>query len=224
VATTTRRGNHYPSGSDPVDVAGDIQTLAEDLDDAVGYDEGGIASRPTSSSGSPGVAGREYRSTDGTPISWKDIGTGWVPFAGPVGAFLAYLNDATFTLAASGTWTKVKLDAERFDKMSWFDTTNSRFVPQVAGVYRFSAFASLVDNLDDGNAFNVALYKNGSEVQRLGMDRAPSISPLGTGGSATVEANGSTDYFELYASQASSNTRRLLANATGTYLCGEFIG
>jgi hypothetical protein len=44
------------------------------------YDEGAIASRPVSSPGTPGIAGREYRATD-TGQLFKDYGTGWIEIA-----------------------------------------------------------------------------------------------------------------------------------------------
>lgn len=63
------------------DLARDIDTLVTSSLNAidakmVGYSEGPIGSRPTSTPGSPGVAGREYRATD-TGQLFKDTGTGW---------------------------------------------------------------------------------------------------------------------------------------------------
>lgn len=77
------------------DIDAGFDALAEDLDPKLTpYDAGALGSRPTSTSGSPGKAGRTYRDTS-TGVVYLDIGTGWVP----VGSFqidLAASGDATF--------------------------------------------------------------------------------------------------------------------------------
>jgi hypothetical protein len=77
--TTTKYDLPYPEGG--VDFVKDgataIQSLAEDIDDKfAGYSEGPIDSRPTSTGGTPGIAGRIYRATD-TGRYYVDNGTGW---------------------------------------------------------------------------------------------------------------------------------------------------
>lgn len=65
------------------DLARDIDTAVNSALTAIdskmtGYSEGPFASRPVSTGGSPGVAGREYRATDLTPPTrYRDTGTGW---------------------------------------------------------------------------------------------------------------------------------------------------
>jgi microcystin-dependent protein len=88
---TTRLGLLTVVTGDPVSAIREAITAnAGTLDDAVLFQQGVIASRPTSTAGSPGVSGREYRSTDETPkMLYKDTGTGWE--AGlPVGAILPW--------------------------------------------------------------------------------------------------------------------------------------
>jgi hypothetical protein len=157
------------------------------------------------------------------------IDTDEAPNAAPAtGAFHAYDNDAAFTLVADGTFRKVKLNAEEFDSNNWFDTTNWRYTPQRAGLYQFNALVSNVDPLNAGDQAQAALYKNGVIIRRFNRAICPTVAPTvpASGGSAIVQANGTTDYFELYYYQVSSGgpARRLSADPTQTYLDGNYIG
>lgn len=65
------------------DLARDIDTLVNSslssIDSKmVGISEGPIGSRPTSTPGSPGVLGRQYRATDEAGKLYFDFGTGWI--------------------------------------------------------------------------------------------------------------------------------------------------
>jgi microcystin-dependent protein len=68
------------------DLISDIDTLVNSslasIDSKMaGYSEGLLSARPTSTTGSPGVAGREYYATD-TGQRFKDTGTGWYEIQG----------------------------------------------------------------------------------------------------------------------------------------------
>lgn len=73
-----------PTIGDPEIVTPDILREAHDgamaiLKQAVLFDTGPIANRPTSTGASPGVAGRVYLSTDeSTPTYYLDLGTAWI--------------------------------------------------------------------------------------------------------------------------------------------------
>lgn len=77
MGTTPRLGLRYPILSDGADVPRDIKNLADDLDSMVPADHGPIGSRPTSTSGSPGIPDRLFRETPSN-IVWLDTGTGWI--------------------------------------------------------------------------------------------------------------------------------------------------
>lgn len=68
-----------PLRVDSADVPRDIGSLITWLDgSAMGYGQGTLAARPTSSPGSPGQQGRVYVATDQTPHQlYYDYGTGW---------------------------------------------------------------------------------------------------------------------------------------------------
>jgi hypothetical protein len=61
------------------DVDAGIAALADDVDSKfAGYSEGVLASRPTSTGGTPGIAGRIYRANDSSEsVYYIDNGTGW---------------------------------------------------------------------------------------------------------------------------------------------------
>lgn len=67
------------------DVDAGIAALADDIDgNMAGYSQGVLASRPVSTGGTPGIAGRFYRAIDagpGTNRLYQDTGTSWVEVA-----------------------------------------------------------------------------------------------------------------------------------------------
>lgn len=110
-------------------------------------------------------------------------------------AFLVTIS-AIQTISAN-TWTKLTFNSESFDTNSNFDpTTNYRFTPTVAGYYQLNA---QVQFLGSGINANMAIYKNGSIIVQ------GCTTPTGGGASSQIQtvavllqANGSTDYFEIY--------------------------
>ena len=126
--------------------------------------------------------------------------TGTAMVSGNMPAFYAY--NATTQSIGSGTYTKVQFPTEGFDTANCYDNaTNYRFTPNVAGYYQLNAgvyFAS-------SGSIILPLYKNGSlfmESNRLNTGSAGNT--LGFGG--LVYANGSSDYFEIYAYASSGST------------------
>jgi hypothetical protein len=67
-----------PDLTDSPDIPANFANLATDLGNVAMDTQGAIASRPTSSVGTPGIAGRYFRSTDETPPRlYRDNGAGW---------------------------------------------------------------------------------------------------------------------------------------------------
>lgn len=100
--TTAKYALRRLTGSNPVqDIDAGFQALAEDIDGKmVGYSEGPIDSRPMSTGGTPGIAGREYFATD-TGQLFKDRGTSWVE----IGTSASQLIVPTGTILATGRAT-----------------------------------------------------------------------------------------------------------------------
>lgn len=89
----------------------------------------------------------------------------------------------------TSTWTKVSVTSEYFDTHNYL--TGGTFTPLTAGKYLIETGAAFDST---SNAWLFSVYKNGTEHRRLG-----SFSGVnGMTGSCVVEANGTTDYFEIY--------------------------
>jgi len=98
----------------------------------------------------------------------------------------------------SGTWTKITFNTENYDTSNSFDLANSKFQPTIAGYYQLNAC------LYFGSGTNTAtlgiIYKNGVLHRRLAYvyHTSASLDDYGIASACMVEANGSTDYFEVY--------------------------
>jgi len=117
--------------------------------------------------------------------------------AGP--AFSAY---PTSTQTFSGGFTKLTFGTEEFDTASCYDTSNSRFTPNVEGYYQVNGYWSLPSGTFTGNCC-ISIYKNGAEHRR-GVQ--PNASFYGIGVNALVYLNGSTDYIEIHGYSGNSVT------------------
>ena len=156
----------------------------------------------------------------GTNTATLPAATGTVMVSGNMPAFSAYLN--TTQVIPNNTLTKITCSIKTFDTNSCYDNvTNYRFTPTVAGYYQFN----LVTQYQSGGSttpISPILYKNGGlfspyqQVSRLANNG--SINQV-VGGSVLYYANGSTDYFEFYASQSSGGNLNLygLADGGSTY-------
>lgn len=98
------------------------------------------------------------------------------------------------TITAS-TYTKVTYPIEEYDKTANYDTANSRFTPNVAGVYSITASIGLDTSVDTTRAI-LAIYKNGANHKKL-FDITASM-PRAIAGAANVYLNGTTDYIEVW--------------------------
>ena len=121
--------------------------------------------------------------------------TAGVPINGP--AFSATRNGAGNQTVSAATYTKVLFPTEEFDTNSCF--ASSTFTPTVAGYYQLNAAVGLNST---GESL-IQVYKNGSNF-KTGQDIVGTIYNLAF--STLVYANGSTDYFEVYAYPGAGTT------------------
>ena len=118
-------------------------------------------------------------------------------------AFLAVKtgsSDQTF----STSFTKITFDSETYDTDSMF--ASNRFTPTIAGKYLFTfqiKWNPSGSNMEDAYA---AIYKNGSELSNYAKDQQfAGVDQFQDGQDNTLSvsftdiANGSGDYYELYA-------------------------
>jgi hypothetical protein len=124
-------------------------------------------------------------------------------------AFSAYFTSSQSIPTA--TWTKINFGNELFDTDNCFDsTTNMRFTPTVAGKYLLHGHVNY-DGSNGGSYILCAIYKNGSQIfsNSYGSNNPCTLANSSNSAqfSIIVDANGSTDYFEVYGQHNSGSTR-----------------
>lgn len=144
-------------------------------------------------------------------LTTGDLVSSSVVSAGP--AFFAY---PTVGQTING-WQKVTLNAVRFDTAGLFNTAQSRFVANQAGIYQFSGCLS--DNHTGQRA--LLIYRNG--VASFGGNNIPA-NGLGVVISGLIKlAVG--DYVEFFA--YSTNTQAVAgadeSGNAGTFFCGHLV-
>ncbi len=155
-------------------------------------------------------------------VSVAKTGTGDAGLAR--GSFSAHLN------ANSTALEPIVFNTEAFDQSNWYSTSTGRFTPQVAGIYRLTARVEMnvAPNATD-NSVQMGIVKNGGvgpngnspTVPNGGSTRAVALV------SALVQANGSTDYFDVrLGAQGYAATPSVKGHATLplSYFQGELVG
>ena len=104
----------------------------------------------------------------------------------------------------SYTNTIIKYDTAVTDSTGWYDNTNGRFTPTVAGWYQVSAGARVYGGSSTIEGY-LGLFKNGIPNQIAAVGGQGFVNGLI---SLLVYFNGSTDYIQLY-----SNTSAAITNA-----------
>lgn len=141
--------------------------------------------------------------------------------AGNGPAFLAYLTTPAQTINNT-TYTKITLNATSFNLGSFFDTTNYRFLPTVAGYYQISTCAT-TSATGSAGGYQVYIYKNGTSLHA--GPNIPFYSTLNPSSnvSATVYLNGSTDYVEAYVYQNSGSAKDAYFGLLYTWMTGALV-
>jgi hypothetical protein len=129
--------------------------------------------------------------------------TGTAMVSGNMPAFSAYGN-ADVSVATS-TYVKVTYPVEDYDTASYYDTSNSRFTPLVAGYYDIHAYFEWQGYAITNTLFSLNIFKNGGLWKRF-QSGPSSGGNWGLQGNGIVYMNGSTDYLEIYANQATGST------------------
>jgi len=126
-------------------------------------------------------------------------------------SFSVYQQDAGQTGILTSTYTKVIWHTEDWDTHS--DFASSRFTPSVAGKYLLTGTVWLeAGDIDNGEQLELLIYKNGAK------HKAASMKFAGTGNfqsptlSVIVDANGDTDYFEMYLWQSTGVTKNTVTS------------
>lgn len=143
--------------------------------------------------------------------------------------FGAYASNSELQTFTSGTAQKVKFQTEEYDSANCYDTTTSRFTPNVAGYYQINAEIRFDGIMGTADELLVAIYKNGIEYRR-GYNSS-GVSPNSANKwfamqvSTMVYANGTTDYFEIWAQHGNSSNITItgISNTNITYWNGFYV-
>jgi hypothetical protein len=170
-------------------------------------------------------SGLDADTVDGTHLAGlltvTEDGSKWPSFS--------VTKDATVQSIPDSTWRKVSWQDEEFDTNSDFVTdagatcgaSTCRFTPTVAGKYMFTA-AALLTSLVADKTFQIALYKNGVLSKTFAIEthntanRQAAITCI-------EDANGSTDYFEIFVWHDMGAAKNLTSTASFTNWQGSRI-
>lgn len=139
------------------------------------------------------------------------------------GAFGAY-RSAAFS---PGTGAVIPFETEEFDVSGWHDTATSvgRYTPLVAAYYRFSWCVTAGAALPAADTFWIAsLQKNSTIVKSGQMGYQRGTAAVNSTGSAVVQANGTTDNFNIVIQHNTGAGQPLTVGAAFTYWTGEIAG
>lgn len=132
-------------------------------------------------------------------------------------AFMVHRNGTSQT-NITGT-DKVEWTTEEYDTNSDFDSsTNYRFTPTIAGKYFLYAQVSW-SSTTASDALLLYIYKNGAEVaryQRLARSSANDFDQV----SYIGDANGTTDYFEVFANNNQRDTSSIIGTSSISFFTG----
>ena len=124
---------------------------------------------------------------------------------------------------SNATNTRINFNAETYDTANAFDSTgNHRFTPQTAGKYFLIGSFFVGGSSQDTEEAQIYIYKNGSSIFFYELDNRGNTNGYNTSltVSAIVEANGSSDYFEVYARVKGAGTKNLVSGAGNTWFQG----
>ena len=113
------------------------------------------------------------------------------------------------------TFTKLAFNTETYDTGNCYDTTNYRFTPTTSGKYLVIA-SVLVSSSDMSSSITLcSIFKNGVEHSRANIVMSSSTSnPITV---SLIQLNGSSDYVEAFAYQASLSTKTAYTGSEQTY-------
>jgi hypothetical protein len=133
-------------------------------------------------------------------------------------AFLARNDGSTSQSIASTTWTEITVfNTEEVDTNSAYNTTTSRFTPQVAGKYVF--FANVLYTTLPSGGLYIGISKNGNITGNANTDYLfASANIYGPLGACILDLNGTTDYVSVFALHAFGSSRNIGGAGSGSYM------
>jgi hypothetical protein len=178
--------------------------------------------------------------TDGTDPTWQALVAGDIPNldtsklttgalaiarggtgVGALPAFFVHKNGTSQTGILANTLTKMTWSTETYDTNSNF--ASDKFTPTVAGKYLIVCNILWDNTTADQVELLTALYKNGSilldsRIRTSGTNQYQLVILT-----TIVDANGSTDNFEIYAKHSDSANRTVYGGSANTWWCGVWV-
>ena len=114
-------------------------------------------------------------------------------------AFEVYKTDTQSP--SDNVLTKVTYNTVRYDTDSFWDATNNRFLPTIAGKYYvYSCLAVNSSGSNNVSSGGLYFYKNGSVYNRVtyGANTGTAMGGLNFFDAQIVEMNGTSDYVEIF--------------------------
>jgi hypothetical protein len=142
-----------------------------------------------------GTSGQVLTTNGSGALSWTGMGP----------AFNANNYNSGSQTISNNTQTKVSLGQEAFDTNSCFDSSLSRFTPNVAGYYQITGHVQYTGTTGSG-FFVVFLAKNGALLE-LAVGTPTQF--FRQTASQLFFLNGSTDFVEMYCSQGTGSSQTI---------------
>ena len=116
-------------------------------------------------------------------------------------AFQVNATDTDQAYTPAGGYAKIQWEAVQLDTAGYWDASNHRYTPQIAGWYLFGGQVRLATTSVTFLAFNISKNGDTDHPDRL-MSQTQAIADTFTNGeyplpSGMIELNGSTDYVEV---------------------------
>lgn len=191
----------------------DLYSLALQLDNASAWiltattptwvAAGGTFTDPTTTKGdlltrSSSAVGRLGVGSNGQALiadSTQTLGIKWGSVSPGYKGFSVHKNATAQTVASASTFTKVTWSTEEWDTESAF--ASDKHTPNIAGKYQYDIVITW-NTINVDKRFYTTLYKNGSRFREVTMHSRASTAGFSVPLDLIVDANGSTDYFEVY--------------------------
>ena len=145
----------------------------------------------------------------------------------PSAVFFQANRNGTDQSITNGSTQKIQFNNEEEDSGSYYDpTTNYRFTPLVAGIYKVTLHVTYTSAIAANSRFMAAIYKNGSQVaigNNSGTTFDVTYPPFITV-TQMVRLNGSTDYIEAYTKHDDTSSRDLLGGTDESWFEANKIG
>jgi hypothetical protein len=121
---------------------------------------------------------------------------------------------------ANNTEVLVSNNTELLDSSAAYDTSTYKFTPQVAGYYFLYANVRYQSGTTDFDRINLVITKNGTDILSARNNNKDYSTVCVSG---IVQANGSSDYFQMKSYQNSGGSISITTDDEFTYFGGFLI-